>query len=206
MVPAAAPVSSPIVRPAREEDVDALAEVITSALADKFRPAYGARAATAVAALAREEIARGSGRYLVAEEGGTVIGAVRLVLSRPQEDRVGVLVRAIGWPRAMRAAITLGLLAHSGLADEEAYLEELGVASTARRRGIGRALVLACERASRAAGKRVLTLWVMAGNAPARALYDQEGFVEVRRIRTLRGRILFRAPVAILMAKRLRPD
>ena len=202
----APPDAPPIVRPAQEGDVEALAEVITSALDDKFHPAYGSRAAAAVAALARAELAHGEGRYLVAEEGGAVVGAVRLVLSRPHEDRVGVLAAAIGWPRAMRAALVLGLLAHTGLADDEAYLEELGVDVAVRRRGVGRALVAACERASRAAGKRVLTLWVMAGNAPARALYDQEGFVEVRRIRTLRGRILFRAPVAILMAKRLRPD
>src|SRR5262249_43487 len=134
--------------------------------------------------------------------------AVRLVLSRPHEDRVGVLAAAIGWPRAMRAALVLGLLAHTGLADDEAYLEELGVDGAGRRRGgrPARGRARGAGPAAAAAGGGGVPLWVRAGNARARALYDQEGFVEVRRIRTLRGRILFRAPVAILMAKRLRPD
>jgi len=42
-----APPSTPAVRPAREEDVAELADVVTVALGDKYRPAMGRSAARA---------------------------------------------------------------------------------------------------------------------------------------------------------------
>jgi len=59
----------------------------------------------------------------------------------------------------------------------------LAVAPAAQRRGVGAALLEAAAQAARATGARRLTLRVLAGNAPARALYAAAGFAEegVRR-------------------------
>ncbi|MEU9606791.1 N-acetyltransferase [Streptomyces sp. NPDC048057] len=56
-------------------------------------------------------------------------------------------------------------------------IQGLAVARAARGRGVGRALVrAACEEARRQGAVRI-TLRVLGHNAPARALYEAEGFV-----------------------------
>jgi ribosomal protein S18 acetylase RimI-like enzyme len=57
------------------------------------------------------------------------------------------------------------------------YVRGLAVAPAHRGRRIGRALVEAGVAAARDRGARRLTLRVLAGNAPARALYESCGFV-----------------------------
>ena len=47
------------------------------------------------------------------------------------------LIRAVGPWTALRAVVVLSLLAHEGIRPDEAYLDELAVASWARRRGVG---------------------------------------------------------------------
>ncbi len=61
------------------------------------------------------------------------------------------------------------------------YVHGLAVAPVARRRGVARALVRDCVARARAAGLREVVLHVGAGNRPAVALYDAEGF-EVHRV------------------------
>jgi ribosomal protein S18 acetylase RimI-like enzyme len=110
----------------------------------------------------------------------------------------------LGWLAAARAATVFSLLAHSALAPDEAYVEELAVDASARRLGAARALLAACEEHAVRRGKRRLTLWVTANNDPALALYSRLGFrVRRRRRSILVGRILFRAPGALYMEKRL---
>jgi RimJ/RimL family protein N-acetyltransferase len=59
----------------------------------------------------------------------------------------------------------------------KAYLVGMYVAPTARRRGLGRALVAAVlDQARGMPGLRQVLLGVEAGNAPARALYEGFGF------------------------------
>ncbi len=59
----------------------------------------------------------------------------------------------------------------------KAYLVGMYVAPTARRSGVGRALVAAVlDRAQTMPGLRQVLLGVEAGNAPARALYEAFGF------------------------------
>jgi ribosomal-protein-alanine N-acetyltransferase len=79
------------------------------------------------------------------------------------------------------------------------------VAAWARRRGVARALLAACEAEARRVGRHRLTLWVTIDNAPARALYEGCGFRESWRRAWLIGRLVFRAPGAILMEKPLSP-
>ena len=55
-------------------------------------------------------------------------------------------------------------------------IQGLAVAPTARRRGVGAALLAAAEQEARRRGARKLSLRVLASNAGARRLYDASGF------------------------------
>lgn len=59
----------------------------------------------------------------------------------------------------------------------EAEIGHVAVIAAQRRRGIGRALMLAAMHAMRAAGKQVATLSVSVENTPAQAAYEALGFV-----------------------------
>lgn len=196
-----------LVRDARADDADAVAAIVADGLAAKYRPALGDAAARGIAALVRHDLEAGSGsRHLVAELDGRIAGAVHLVIGgAPPPGMTATLVRAVGPWTALRAIVVLSLLAHEGVRSDEAYLDELAVAPWARRRGVGRALLEACVREGRRAGRRRLTLWVTTDNAPARALYAAAGFEETRRRRLLAGRLVFRTPGASLMARPLAP-
>ncbi|MCX4739609.1 GNAT family N-acetyltransferase [Streptomyces antibioticus] len=85
--------------------------------------------------------------YLVAESGGRVVGYVRL--GRPTPLDCNAHVRQI---------------------------QGLAVADEARGRGVGRALVRAAVEETRRRGARRITLRVLGHNAPARRLYESEGF------------------------------
>jgi len=61
---------------------------------------------------------------------------------------------------------------------EYAFVSDLVVRSTCRRRGIGKELLSAAEGHARAHGARTLRLGVLAGNAAARRLYASAGFEE----------------------------
>lgn len=196
-----------IVRDARPDDADAVAAIVADGLAAKYRPALGGAATRAIAAMLRHDMEAGPGsRHLVAELDGRIAGAVHLVTGGgPPRGMTSALAREVGWRTALRAVLVLSLLAHEGVRPDEAYLDELAVAGWARRRGVGRALLEACVREGRRAGRRRLTLWVTTDNAPALALYAAAGFEETRRRRMLAGRLVFRAPAASLMARPLAP-
>ncbi|MEU7421967.1 GNAT family N-acetyltransferase [Streptomyces antibioticus] len=85
--------------------------------------------------------------YLVAESGGRVVGYVRLGRSTPLDCNAHVR-----------------------------QIQGLAVADEARGRGVGRALVRAAVEETRRRGARRLTLRVLGHNAPARRLYESEGF------------------------------
>ena len=202
------PPPSPItIRPAVVDDAEAVAAIVHDALHDKYAPALGDAALRGIAALTRWEIADvPSSRHWVAEVEGRVAGVVHLAIGPDGVDGfTRALAGAVGWPRAVRATLVLSLLAHSRLGPDEAYVEELAVAPWARRRGVARALLAACEREARRAGRTRLTLWVTTTNAAALPLYAAAGFRETRRRRWLVGRLLFRAPGAVLMERTLEP-
>jgi ribosomal-protein-alanine N-acetyltransferase len=97
-------------------------------------------------------------------------------------------------PEAWSETVLAGLLAQPGCfgllhpaggmvlartAGDEAEILTLAVAPTARRRGIGAALLGATRDRAAARGATALFLEVAADNAPARALYASAGFVPV---------------------------
>ncbi|WP_193433570.1 GNAT family N-acetyltransferase [Streptomyces fodineus] len=85
--------------------------------------------------------------YLVAEAAGRVVGYIRIA-------------------RPTRLASNAHVLQIQGIA----------VADEARGQGVGRALIRAAVEEARGRGARRLTLRVLGHNAPARALYESEGF------------------------------
>jgi ribosomal protein S18 acetylase RimI-like enzyme len=201
------PAPPPVVRRARDADADVVGGMLAEALSDKYRPAFGPKAAAAIAGLVRHDIARvPTSRQWVAEVDGRLAGSVHLVLaSGRQRGFTRTLAEAVGWPRAVWATTVLSLLGTGFAHGDEAYIDELGVAAWARRRGVARALLAACEAEARRVGRGRLTLWVTIDNAPARALYEGCGFRESWRRAWLLGRLVFRAPGAILMEKPLSP-
>ena len=83
---------------------------------------------------------------------------------------------------ALALACNQGFILVRVVADEAEVLP-LAVEPTARRNGLGRALVEAAAKAVRDAGAAELFLEVAADNAPAIALYTVAGFNEVGRRR-----------------------
>jgi ribosomal protein S18 acetylase RimI-like enzyme len=197
----------PAVRRAREDDAPAIAAVVVEALSDKYGPALGRAALRGVEGLVRRDVREGRGsRYWVAEVEGRVAGGVHLVLA--DESGTGALralAESVGWLLALRAVAVFSLLGGGRVARDEGYIDELGVAGWARRRGVASALLSACEAEARRVGKRRLTLWVTADNSAARPLYERHGFREARRRRWLIGRLVFGAPGAIFMELSLPP-
>jgi ribosomal protein S18 acetylase RimI-like enzyme len=89
---------------------------------------------------------------LVALDGDDIVGCVTLELDRrtdPQDEPLG---------------------------PERAHVRMLGVAPGARRRGIGRSLILECESRARAAGKSYLTLHTTHLMTAAQAMYERLGY------------------------------
>lgn len=196
-----------VVRPAGVDDADAVAAVVLGALRDKYAPALGDAALRGIAALTRWEVAEvPDSRHWVAEIDDRIAGVVHLAVGAEGADGFfAALAREVGWARALRATLVLSTLSHNRLASDEAYIEELAVAGWARRRGVARALLAACEDEARRAGRGRLTLWVTTTNRSALALYGATGFRETRRRRWLVGRLLFRAPGAVFMERVLEP-
>ncbi|MET9438045.1 GNAT family N-acetyltransferase [Streptomyces sp. NPDC006551] len=85
--------------------------------------------------------------YLVAEDGGTVVGYLRLVAPTP-----------LACNRHVR------------------QIQGLAVAETARGRGVARALLRAAMAETLRQGGNRITLRVLGHNKPARTLYESEGF------------------------------
>lgn len=84
------------------------------------------------------------------------------------------------WLVAMDGEVLAGYIGSQAVLDE-ADMMNLAVAPEYRRRGVGAALTEALAAALQARGVAALTLEVRASNAPAIALYEKLGFVQVGR-------------------------
>src|SRR5262245_28108032 len=155
-------------------------------------------------AVVRHDLERAALSYWVGERDGEIVAAVHLALAQePDPGFTARVAAAAGWGVAVRATFVLGLLAHGRLRPGEAYVEELAVSAGARRAGLGRALMAACEEEALRRGKSRLTLWVAGNNAAGIALYRSLGFTVRRRRRWPFGRLLFGASNALFMEKTL---
>lgn len=91
------------------------------------------------------------------------------------------LARSYALLRVARlSGVSVGLLLAWRAADE-LHLTDLGVAGSARRRGIARGLVNELRREGELGGARVILLEVRESNEPALSLYRGLGFAELDR-------------------------
>jgi GNAT superfamily N-acetyltransferase len=88
----------------------------------------------------------------------------RVLLAMQQETVIGVV--ALAAPGVKGVAVALGC---------EAELSRLVVASSARRQGIGRVLLLRCEELARAEGWGAIALWSRRYQTAAHRLYESLG-------------------------------
>lgn len=100
-----------------------------------------------------EDTAKHDGALLVADTGETIAGYASL-LARYEEDAVDEVSYTY------------------------AYVGDLVVGNSFRRKGVGALLIDVCEERARAAGQKWLRLSVLASNAGSRAFYERSGFHE----------------------------
>lgn len=96
------------------------------------------------------------------------IDALARILALPRS--FGLIARGTGQP--------LGFLLAQCVAGESEIIN-LAVAPAARRRGIGRALVVGAKARARDLGAQSMFLEVASDNMAAQSLYEREGFVQV---------------------------
>lgn len=135
--------------------------------ADLFEPSQAEALTELVSSYAQETIG-GSG--LSAEVREFMVPGLRahpthlVFLARKQEAYLGAAVCFVGYSTFAAAPLV--------------NVHDMVVAATARRKGIGRALLAAVEQHAKEHGCCKITLEVRADNSPAQGLYQSLGFLE----------------------------
>jgi ribosomal protein S18 acetylase RimI-like enzyme len=181
------------VRRATSDDIAVISHILASSFAALFRAEFGLRQAEVTSLLADlyHQGVLSLAKVRVAEWSGEPVGVVVLSLP-PDRDRAAaprglmsawpVFRTRMGWKGALRAAIGSSLMRYyfggrtpvSG----EAYIDSLAVEESARRQGVGKALVEASCDAARESGCREIALHVLRSRSGARSLYESCGFRE----------------------------
>ncbi len=183
------------VRMARPEDDAQIARLVVEGFVDKFRPIFGRRTSRSVGIMERWvnlEHSLGGVRSLVVESNATARLAASVgVRTGPSEDDDALsrglweaLRRDLGFLRASWAATLLSYPRYA-VSSSEAYVERLVVTEAYRRSGMARALLEEAERLARKTGKKTVGLHVSEGNVPAIRLYEETGYAETSRQRSL---------------------
>jgi ribosomal protein S18 acetylase RimI-like enzyme len=106
------------------------------------------------------------------------------LLERQCREQAGTILVACSGDNRVGYATILTHVVEDGSGDEVPYVYahvgDLVVAENARRQGIARKLLEACETYARAAGRDELRINVLAANNGARTLYRAWGFAELQ--------------------------
>jgi ribosomal protein S18 acetylase RimI-like enzyme len=182
------------VRLAGPEEDPAIAALVVEGFIDKFRPVFGRRMDRSVKIMEKWiglEHASGGVTSLVVEgfAAGEIAGSVGIRTADSREDVLARglwrnLERNLGLPRALWATTLLSYPRYS-TTSSEAYIERLVVSPDFRRQGMARLLLTAAEDLARDAGKITVGLHVSGTNLAALRLYEDEGYEEVSRQRSL---------------------
>jgi ribosomal protein S18 acetylase RimI-like enzyme len=182
------------VRLAEPEEDPAIAALVVEGFIDKFRPVFGRRMDRSVKIMEKWiglEHASGGVTSLVVEgfAAGEIAGSVGIRTADSREDVLARglwrnLERNLGLPRALWATTLLSYPRYS-TTSSEAYIERLVVSPDFRRQGMARLLLTAAEDLARDAGKITVGLHVSGTNLAALRLYEDEGYEEVSRQRSL---------------------
>lgn len=135
-----------------------------------------------------ELAAGGRGRYLAVDAAGRPVGtaSIRLDDAPPviAPGLLGVAVRALGWPDALRfllCSARAALLFEPPPRPREGFIYSVVVDAAHRRRGVAAQLMAHLEDVARRHGARTAALRVVVGNQPARRLYERLGYRLVSR-------------------------
>ena len=102
----------------------------------------------------KADVAKYHGSFLVADEGGELLGYASLLTEVTSADDPDEILYSY------------------------AYVGDLAVTTSRRSQGVGRALLEECERMARIAGQKWLRLGVLAANTNAREFYSRMGLEE----------------------------
>ncbi len=182
------------VRLAGPEEDPAIAALVVEGFIDKFRPVFGGRMDRSEKIMEKWiglEHASGGVTSLVVEgfAAGEIAGSVGIRSADSREDVLARglwrnLERNLGLPRALWATTLLSYPRYS-TTSSEAYIERLVVSPDFRRQGMARLLLTAAEDLARDAGKITVGLHVSGTNLAALRLYEDEGYEEISRQRSL---------------------
>ncbi len=180
------------VRLAKPGDDPAIAALVVEGFLDQFVPVFGNTREVSNKIMEKWvelEHASGGVRSLVVESDDKVVASVGV---RADESHEAIMARGLwrnlqrnlGLVRAFWATI---LLSHPRYSPKpsEAYVERLVVTEEYRNQGMARRLLHRSESIGREAGKETIGLHVSGNNEPAIRLYEDEGYVEVSRQRSL---------------------
>ncbi len=161
-------------------DIAAVSEVLALSFPDKLAGMLPGRLAEGARLLAHAALA--SGDAWVA--GDDVDAVVTFQDRRRPWYRYAewqLVRRHVPLARAPRVAFFLGMFHVVDFPADELYLETMAVHPRARGRGVGGALLRFADGEARRRGRRSLSLYCIASNARAHALYERSGYRDVRR-------------------------
>jgi GNAT superfamily N-acetyltransferase len=192
----------PRIRPAREDDVHAVAPLLYLTSPGGFR-LFGGSARGGVRLIEAAFCNPGTDNSVevvsLAELNGGVAGAMAAFPSGEGDERRKRFLRVAlrrrppwRWPRIARVAREGSSRAPKPPADSF-YVDALATAEEYRRRGVAAALLEEAERLAREHGFKSLALDTTAGNSGARALYEGFGF-------EIGEEVPARAPIPALVA------
>ena len=182
------------IRMAEPEDDPAIAALVIEGFIDKFRPVFGKRMDQSIRIMEKWislEHSSGGVESFVIEgcEAGEVAASVG-VRTKPSNDDImarglwRTLTRNLGTMRALWATTLLSYPRYSAKSSE-AYIERLVVSPGFRRQGMAKGLLEAAEGLADETDKKTLGRHVSGNNLPAMRLYEDEGFGEASRQRSL---------------------
>jgi ribosomal protein S18 acetylase RimI-like enzyme len=178
-------VREPTVRPARPQDEEAVAELLYLSAAGMYDAYAGGRDRALVLlrrAFRRPGTNASAETVVVAEVDGRVAGALSAFPiaegTRRARAFLGLTLRSLPpwrWPAAIRLYRLGGRLTPAP-PPGALYVDGLATDPLERRRGVARALLAEARARARAERLRTLALDTALDNAPARSLYESEGF------------------------------
>lgn len=182
------------IRPATSADDPEIAGLVVEGFIDKFRPIFGEQGDQSLRIMEKwvelEHVSGGVRSLVIEGDSPQVLAAGVGVRVEKSQDEVlarelwRVLHQNLGLLKSLWASTLLSYPRYTSRSSE-AYIERLVVSADYRRQGMARDLLAAGEELARERGKKTTGLHVSGNNAPALRLYEDEGYKEISRQRSL---------------------
>jgi ribosomal protein S18 acetylase RimI-like enzyme len=186
-----------IVRSARPEDLPGLTKVMAEAFNVKMMVLFGrdpARTQRMLQRIYAGPLHRGYDGIVVAELEGRIVGGLVIEpmpwLNEDAHALDTLMATELSTWRRFWNRVGFSVFSH-GPDVGDAYLSDVCVAKDMQGRGIAKKMMVFAEEWARLHHKIALTLWVAAGNRPARRVYEKAGMKVVRSEINLLSGVLF---------------